>query len=74
MHAPGLMQLLLILVVVVVVFGGKGKLSNIMTDFAQGIKGFKKGLEDEPKAPSDAPRLNDEKTIDASVNKDKTQA
>jgi sec-independent protein translocase protein TatA len=40
-------HLLLIAVVVLVLFGGRGKLSDIMGDFAKGIKSFKKGLSDE---------------------------
>ncbi len=38
---------LIIGVVVLLVFGGKGKISDIMGDFAKGIKSFKKGLSDE---------------------------
>ncbi len=38
----------LLLVVVLVVFGGKGKVSDLMGDVAKGIKSFKKGLADEP--------------------------
>ena len=43
----------LVLVVVLIFFGGRGKLSNIMGDAAQGIKAFKKGLADDdaPAAP-----------------------
>ncbi len=46
--------------VVLLVFGGKGKISDIMGDVAKGIKSFKKGLsDDEAKAeappPGDAP-------------------
>ncbi len=46
--------------VVLIVFGGKGKISDIMGDVAKGIKSFKKGLtEDSEKAeiqpPSDPP-------------------
>lgn len=43
-------------VVILVLFGGKGKLSDVMGDFAKGIKSFKKGLsEDDEKAkPADA--------------------
>ncbi|HTV33782.1 MAG TPA: twin-arginine translocase TatA/TatE family subunit [Methylocella sp.] len=46
--------------VVLIVFGGKGKISDIMGDVAKGIKAFKKGLaEDEAKPerthPADAP-------------------
>jgi len=33
--------------VVLLVFGGKGKISDIMGDVAKGIKSFKKGLNDD---------------------------
>ena len=51
-------HLLLIAVVVLVLFGGRGKMSDIMGDFAKGIKSFKKGLsedEDKPKAADAKP-------------------
>ncbi|GBR01395.1 twin-arginine translocase TatA/TatE family subunit [Acetobacter oeni] len=38
---------LIVLAVVVVVFGGGGKISGLMGDFARGIKSFKKNLEDD---------------------------
>jgi sec-independent protein translocase protein TatA len=38
----------LLLVVVMVLFGGKGKVSDLMGDVAKGIKSFKKGLADDP--------------------------
>ncbi|HMF06386.1 MAG TPA: twin-arginine translocase TatA/TatE family subunit [Methylocella sp.] len=39
--------------VVLILFGGKGKISDIMGDVAKGIKSFKKGLAEE----SDKPEL-----------------
>jgi sec-independent protein translocase protein TatA len=33
--------------VALLLFGGKGKISDIMGDFAKGIKSFKKGMQDE---------------------------
>ena len=50
----------IVLLVVMVLFGGRGKISSLMGDFAQGIKAFKKGMADDdeaakPAAP--APRL-----------------
>ena len=45
-------------VVLLLVFGGRGKISDMMGDVAKGIKSFKKGLsEDDPDetAKSDAP-------------------
>ena len=47
-------HLVLVAVVVLVLFGGKGKLSDIMGDFAKGIKSFKKGLSDEDEAKARA--------------------
>jgi sec-independent protein translocase protein TatA len=37
-------------VIVLLLFGGKGKISDIMGDFAKGIKSFKKGLSDDDEA------------------------
>ncbi len=39
--------------VLLLLFGGKGKVSDIMGDFAKGIKSFKKGMseDDAPEAP-----------------------
>ncbi len=48
-------HLLLIAVVVLVLFGGRGKLSDIMGDFAKGIKSFKKGLSDDESASPPKP-------------------
>lgn len=45
---------LVVIAVVVILFGGRGKLSGIMGDFAKGIKAFKSGMkepEEEPVAP-----------------------
>ena len=54
-------HLLLVAVVVLVLFGGRGKLSDIMGDFAKGIKSFKKGLSDDEPAskPQDTPANKD---------------
>ncbi len=46
-------HLIILGAVVLVLFGGKGKISDIMGDVAKGIKSFKKGLSDEP-APEPA--------------------
>jgi sec-independent protein translocase protein TatA len=41
--------------VVLIVFGGKGKISDIMGDVAKGIKSFKKGLAEESEKPELGP-------------------
>ena len=38
--------------VVLIVFGGKGKISDIMGDVAKGIKSFKKGLAEDDEKPA----------------------
>jgi sec-independent protein translocase protein TatA len=38
---------LIFLAVALLFFGGSGKISAVMGDFAKGIKSFKKGLQDE---------------------------
>jgi sec-independent protein translocase protein TatA len=40
---------LILIMVVALLFGGKGKISGLMGDLAQGIKNFKEGLK-EPEA------------------------
>ena len=42
--------------IVLILFGGRGKLSDIMGDFAKGIKSFKKGLSDDEPQPKPAER------------------
>jgi len=41
---------MIVIVVVMLLFGGRGKLSNLMGDFAQGIKAFKKGMSEDDTA------------------------
>jgi len=44
-------------------FGGRGKISELMGDFAKGIKSFKKGLSEDEKA-EEPPKTEPVKTID----------
>jgi sec-independent protein translocase protein TatA len=44
---------MLFLAVVLLLFGGRGKISELMGDFAQGIKSFKKGMADDETAKSE---------------------
>ena len=50
-------------VIVMVLFGGRGKISGLMGDFAQGIKAFKKGMAEDDKP---AEKTEPVKTIEAS--------
>jgi sec-independent protein translocase protein TatA len=38
---------LILIAVVLLLFGGRGKISSVMGDFAQGINAFKKGLKND---------------------------
>ncbi|WP_411818694.1 twin-arginine translocase TatA/TatE family subunit [Hyphococcus sp. DH-69] len=53
MGAIGPWQIVIILVLALLLFGGGGKISSIMGDFAKGIKSFRKGLQDDEKAIDD---------------------
>jgi sec-independent protein translocase protein TatA len=57
--------------VVLIVFGGKGKISEIMGDVAKGIKSFKKGLaEENEKAEIQPPREQGLRNIDHQTSAD----
>jgi sec-independent protein translocase protein TatA len=55
---------LIFLAVALLLFGGKGKISSIMGDVAEGIKSFKKGMADDDSKKPEPP-----KTIDAQAAK-----
>ncbi len=57
---------LLVIGVVLLLFGGRGKISELMGDFAKGIKSFKKGLSEDDKAEAEAAAAKPDsmKTID----------
>ncbi len=46
---------LIVIAVVAVMFGGRGKIANVMGDFAKGIKAFKSGMKDEDTAQAKEP-------------------
>ena len=41
----------MVVIAVVLLLFGRGKISDLMGDVAQGIKAFKKGMQDDDKAP-----------------------
>jgi len=53
----------IVVVVVVLLLFGRGKISELMGDVAQGIKSFKKGMADDEKT-ADAAKPDAMKTID----------
>jgi sec-independent protein translocase protein TatA len=64
---------LIVLAVVLLLFGGKGKIPELMGDFAKGIKSFKKGLSDDDATPS-AEAKPDETKGEPPVAADKTDS
>lgn len=61
-----------ILVIAVLVFGGRGKISNIMGDMAKGISAFRKGLKDETSEPETDPADDAVDVTPPKKNKPKT--
>ena len=56
----------IIVIGVVLLLFGRGKISELMGDVAQGIKAFKKGMSDEEVAKADAPTA-DPKVVDPKI-------
>jgi sec-independent protein translocase protein TatA len=58
---------LIVLAVVLLLFGGRGKISQLMGDFGKGLSAFKKGVSGEGAAPDQAAKTatpgDDAKTI-----------
>jgi sec-independent protein translocase protein TatA len=54
---------IIVLAVGLLLFGGRGKISELMGDFAKGIKSFKKGLAEDEK-PEEPAKTEQMKTIE----------
>lgn len=79
MGIGGIWQWVVVLAIVLVLFGGRGKISQLMGDFGKGLKSFKKGIKDdetesveakETAAPAEAPA---QATVQASVAENTTE-
>lgn len=58
---------LIVLAVVLLLFGGRGKISQIMGDFGKGLKSFKKNMKEEEaseEATADAKRIAEDTSSD----------
>jgi sec-independent protein translocase protein TatA len=56
-------QIALVVLIFILLFG-RGKIPTLMTDLAEGIKGFKKGIKDEDNSPDPLrTEVPDEKTL-----------
>jgi sec-independent protein translocase protein TatA len=54
----------LVVIVVVLLLFGRGKISELMGDMAEGIKAFKKGMADDTEAKAEPAQGDTVKTID----------
>ncbi len=63
-----------VVALVVLLLFGRGKISDIMGDFAKGIKSFKKGLNEDDDAPTPKPTLENRPsdTLHMPENKEKS--
>jgi sec-independent protein translocase protein TatA len=66
----GPLEIIIILAILLLVFGGRGKISAMMSDMAKGIKSFRKGLK-EGDAPEETGRAE---LIDVTPDKEKSKA
>ena len=57
MGSLSLWHWLVVIAVVAVLFGGKGKISGVMGDFAKGIKAFKSGMKEEDETAATPPQV-----------------
>ncbi|MDR0484722.1 MAG: twin-arginine translocase TatA/TatE family subunit [Alphaproteobacteria bacterium] len=51
MGSIGIGQILIILIIVIIVFGGRGKISSILSDIGKGLKSFKNEISDDEEKP-----------------------
>ena len=64
MGALSIWHILILALIALVLFGGRGKVSDLMGDFGKGVSSFKKGLNE---------AKDDPKVINAEVSTDKTK-
>ncbi len=67
MHMPGLIPLLIVLGLAFLLFSRPGKISSLMEDLGKGIRGFRKGLSEDPTPPAQTPpsaQVTDQTTND----------
>ncbi len=72
MGALSIWHILILGVIALVLFGGRGKVSDLMGDFGRGINSFKKGLSDPDKEDPRVINAEARNEPAANVNKDQT--
>jgi sec-independent protein translocase protein TatA len=70
------LEIIIIVAVILILFGGRGKISAMMSDMAKGIKSFRKGLkennETDTSQTTSGALMNE--PIDVTPDKDKSKA
>lgn len=66
-------QILIVLVLLVLLFG-RGKISELMGDVAQGIKSFKKGVSEDDEAPAKPKAIANKRTKPAAKTASRAKA
>ena len=77
MGAFSIWHWLIVLAVVLLLFGGRGKISQLMGDFGKGLNAFKKNVKDESKddaGEGDAKQLKSDASADSSDSNVKDKA
>lgn len=67
-------QHLLVLLVIVLLLFGRGKISELMGDFAKGVKSFKKGLADDDETAANGKPIEKRVEVVAEAVDEKTKA
>lgn len=67
--------LIIVVVLAALLFMRPGKLSGLMEDLGKGIRGFRKGMADEPTQPAspEAPRQVADQSTQSTANQDRVQ-
>ncbi len=72
--ALGWWQILLVVLLALLLFGGRGKISELMGDFAKGIRSFRKGLKDDEDGEGGDPReINSDTSNSSDSQRDETR-
>lgn len=71
--SPSLPQIIIVVVLLILLFG-RGKISALMGDVAQGIKSFKKGIADDEPAPKAEEATPIAQNSDAPVAEEKKES
>ena len=74
MGIGGIWQWVVVLVIVLVLFGGRGKISQLMGDFGKGLKSFKKGVKEDDPEPLEAKNLQSAAPVSSEAQPEKTDS